>query len=441
MANNKNKQGAARDDGLISATDGSHISRFFDPRDSERISGSDYSDILAEADTGDPAVYVHLPFCASRCLSCDHITTVTHDYRVIDDYLDHLETEFELAAERIGERRRLAQLYLGGGTPNYLSDPQLLRLADMLEKHFDIDSGTDTTIEVSPKRSSAAQLQLLRGLGFRTIKFEVRDLDADVQRALGRSDSLPVLEDVFANARDAGFEKISMDLVYGLPSQSVGSIGRTIESVVGLKPDRLTCYSYARQPETFLHQRAIASPSLPSLADRLIMFNTIVDAMDEAGFVWVGLDSFVRVDDDLAIAQDSMQLFHNWMGYNCHGSASLLGFGASAISETSGACVQNHAGIEDWAAAIDRGELPVRAGVKLSERGQKRRSVVSALLSNMQASEQAVSDSEGPSLQELQDQGYLKREQDKLMVTPEGRYMLHHVCGNSALDMRWSSDW
>lgn len=441
MANKNNSAGAARDDGLITASNGSHISRLFDPSDSERIGWSDYAEILSRAEPGDPAVYVHLPFCASRCLSCDHITTVTHDYRVIDDYLDHLETEFELVAEQLGGRLRLAQLYLGGGTPNYLSDPQLLRLADLLDRHFVIDSQTDTTIEISPKRSSAAQLQLLRGLGFRSLKLEVRDLDADVQRALGRSDSLPVLEDVFGNARDAGFETISMDLVYGLPTQSVGSIGTTIEHIVSLAPDRLTCYSYSRLPESFGHQRAIHSPSMPSLADKLIMFNSIVDAMDEAGFVWVGVDSFVRTDDELAIAQDSMQLYHNWMGYNLHGSADLLGFGASAISETSGTCVQNHADIDAWSAAIDRGEFPVRAGVKLSERGQKRRSAVSGLLSNMRVSEQMVAEPGELPLQELQDQGYLKREQDNILVTPEGRYMLHHFCGNSALDMAWSNGW
>lgn len=441
MANRNNSAGNARDDSLISASDGSHISRLFDTSDSDRIGWLDYAEILGSASTLDPAVYVHLPFCASRCLSCDHVTTVTHDYRAIDDYLDYLEVEFELVAERVGGPLSLAQLYLGGGTPNYLSDPQLLRLADLLEKHFVIEAGTDTSIEVSPRRSSAAQLQLLRGLGFRSIKFEVRDLDADVQQALGRSDSMSVLEDAFGNARDAGFETISMDLVYGLPTQSAGSIARTVSNIVDLEPNRVSCYSYQRQAEVFGHQRAIRSRSLPSLADRLIMFNSIVDAMDDAGYVWVGLDSFVQPQDELAISQDSMRLSRNWMGYNSHGNPSVLGFGASAISETAGACVQNHMDIEAWSAAIGRGELPVKAGVKLSERGQQRRNVVTSLLSNMQASEQLVHDPEEPSWRELQDQGYLKRERDKLVVTQEGRYMLHHACGNSALDMRWSSGW
>ena len=412
-----------------------------------RIDGSTYADILsgpAPNESGPPAVYVHLPFCQSRCLSCDHITTVTHDSTEIDRYLDDLERELALVTGHIGQGQTLSQLYIGGGTPNYLNDPQLLRLADLLEQSFRIDDATDTTIEINPRRSSASQLQLLRGLGFRSIKLEVRDLDPGVQKALGKSNSFAVLEDVFRNARDVGFETIGMDLVYGLPTQSLQSIRTTLAGIVELGPDRLNCYAYARQPEMFRHQHAIDSPSLPSLADRLIMFNSIVDAMEQAGYVWVGLDSFSRQDDALVSAQQERRLAHNWMGYNAHGSNTLLGFGASSISEVGGACVQNHRDINDWHSAIERDELPVRAGVQLSERGMQHRQAVNGLLTNMEL-EGALEPGEGEesikALQTLHDQGYLQRSDGGISITPEGRYLLHHVAGNSALDLNWSNGW
>ncbi len=432
---------------LIGASEGSHLPRLLDPQVGSRIDGSTYADILAgpaAREGGPPAVYVHLPFCQSRCLSCDHITTVTHDSAVIDRYLDSLEQELALVTERIGEGTTLSQLYIGGGTPNYLNDPQLLRLADLLEQSFKIDDSTDTTMEINPQRSSASQLQMLRGLGFRSIKLEVRDVDPAVQKALGKSNSLAVLEDVFRNARDAGFDTVAMDLLYGLPSQSLQSIKHTLKGIVELEPDRLNCYAYARQPEMFRHQRAIDSPSLPSLADRLIMFNSIVDAMDEGGYTWVGLDSFARQDDALVAAQQERRLAHNWMGYNAHGSTTLLGFGASAISEVGGACLQNFEAIGEWTDAIERDELPVRAGVQLSERGMQHRQAVNGLLTNMEL-EGALEPGEGEdsirALETLHDQGYLERSDGGISITPEGRYLLHHVAGNSALDLNWSNGW
>ncbi len=432
---------------LIGASEGSHIPRLLDPQVGERINGDTYAGILSNPDAlsgNKPAVYVHLPFCQSRCLSCDHITTVTHDGTVIDHYLDDLEHELEMVAERVGSGLDLAQLYIGGGTPNYLSDPQLLRLADMLEQHFRFADTTDTTIEISPRRSSAAQLQMLRGVGFRALKLEVRDLDPEVQKALAKSNSMPVLEDVFHNARDVGFETISMDLLYGLPTQTMASIRDTVQGILELEPDRLNCYAYARQPEMFRHQRAIQSPSLPSLADRLIMFNSIVDTMEDAGYTWVGLDSFAREGDALVVAQEEKRLAHNWMGYNTHGSQTLLGFGASAISEVAGACVQNHHGIDAWSESLQQDSFPVRAGVQLSERGMQHRRAVNGLLSNMHLDggfEPGEGEESVQALETLREQGYLQVDDSRVSVTPEGRYLLHHLAGNSALDLKWSNGW
>lgn len=430
---------------LISGTEGSHIAPVLAAHSGQQINAQEYSKVLSQADLiGDDgvAVYVHLPFCPSRCLSCDHVTMVSHDPGAIDEYLDHLEQEFELVTRDLSHRRKAVQLHLGGGTPNYLSDPQLLRLMSIVEQHFEIDENTEASIEVAPKRTSQSQLQLLRGLGFTSIKFEVRDLDVGVQTSIGRSDSQRILEDAFANAREAGFTTLSMDLVYGLPTQTVQTILATVADVLSLAPDRLTCSAFTPRPDVFPHQRAIEAPRLPSLADRLIMFNAVVEAMEDSDYVWVGLDSFVKQDDGLAEAQESQCLHHNWMGYNTHGSKNLLSFGVSAVSEVGGACVQNHLDIDAWSECLERGELPVRAGVLLEDVGRKQREAVNALLCNMEVTDvdQAMSaEVDQRDVESLEAQGILRREHNRITVTEEGRYMLHHLCNHATRNKRWVS--
>ncbi|MDP5069418.1 MAG: radical SAM protein, partial [Congregibacter sp.] len=173
------------------------------------------------------SMYVHLPFCPSRCLTCDHQTSVSHDQKQIDRYLDALELEVQLITDHLGKGRHLQQLHLGGGTPNYLSEVQLVRLLDMLDSHFTINAQTESSLDANAQRASLSQLTLLHGLGFRTLNLELRDLDPTVQRALGRHQSLPVVRDVFENARHVGFDTVSTDLVYGLPMQTSASVQQT----------------------------------------------------------------------------------------------------------------------------------------------------------------------------------------------------------------------
>ncbi|MEE4661422.1 MAG: radical SAM protein, partial [Halieaceae bacterium] len=430
---------------LITGSEGGHLSRLFNSVSGERIDARGYQSLLAnmESHNGDLAVYVHLPFCASRCLSCDHVTNVTHDAREIDHYLDDLELELERVTGHFDSRKRLSQLHLGGGTPNYLSDRQLLRLMNMLESRFILDADTDALIEASAKRTSWSQLQMLKGMGFNSIKLQVRDLDPMVQKAVGRSDSHAVMADVFANARDVGIKTVGMDLVYGLPQQSQDSINRSIDEILGLGPERLSCYAYTRKTGEFMHQRAIDAPSMPSLADQLIMFNNVVNRMEAAGYVWIGLDTFVKRDDPLATAQREGRLYHNWMGYNALGNSGVLGFGASAISEIGGACVQNFSAVEDYAAALDAGRLPVRGGVRLDVAGQRRREVLNALLCNLEVDdvEQVLPKEAAEQLHTLQEQGVLRIEGARAYVTPQGRYLLHQVCGHNEPDKRWASGW
>jgi oxygen-independent coproporphyrinogen-3 oxidase len=409
-----------------------------------------YQSALDEAGRGNLlahgiSIYLHLPFCPSRCLSCDHHSTVSHDRRDIDRYLDALEAEIELVTRRIGTARPLLQLHLGGGTPNYLTDPQLVRLMAMVERHFRILPETETSLEANPKRTSMGQLELLRGLGFKRIHFEIRDLDPDVQRALGRTHGPALLEDVFANARRAGFETLSMDLVYGLPGQSLDTIAASLEQVLQLAPDRIACFAFSRRADIFAHQRALDTASLPSLADKMVMINSVADYLRANGYVWIGLDCVARDRDSFTLAQAEQRLHRNWIGYTLHDNTDLIGFGTHAVSELGDLCVQNYPLIPDWAHSIQGGQLPIGGGVRMSHGDRERRRALNDLMCNLTLRDYAAlrmrQGDALSALEELELQGIVDVRPDRVSVTPEGRFMLHQMWGDASPLYRWGGAW
>ena len=434
---------APSEDFLASSNgDDDQLPRLFGSVHEPGLTAGEYADVLSSwSDTGNRriAIHIRLPFCPSRCLSCDHHTTVTHNGDAIDDYLDCLEREIAMVTDRIGRHLPLSQLHLGGGTPNYLSDTQLSRLMDIVDTHFGVSSETETSLEASPKRCSPSQLALLKGLGFRIINFQVRDIDSTVQRAIGRSHSFPMLQDVFGSARGEGFETIGMDLVYGLPNQTLGTIQETVGRVVELAPERIVCHAFSRRPDIFKHQRAIDPSSLPSLADKVAMFNSACETMLENDYDWVGLDCFAHRDDPLAVARLDGRLHRNWVGYTSQHAGGLFGFGADAISQIGTANVQNEVQLDDWRQAIQSGRLPLQSGTLVSEAEQRRRQAMNDLICNLELSDYRdllETDGDTNTLAELARDGLVQVTSEKIEVTEYGRFALHQLWGDASPHFR-----
>lgn len=408
------------------------------------ISSAQYAGILGNiprAELSRIAVHVRIPFCPSRCLSCDHHTTVTHNTDVIDRYLGDLEREIDMVTDCIGRNIPLSQLHLGGGTPNYLSDTQLVRLMAIIDQHFKIDRHTEASLEASPKRCSPSQLALLSGLGFSTLYLQIRDLDDEVQLAIGRAHSLPMLSDVVDGARQEGFSTIGMDVVYGLPYQSVGSIRRTLDQMLALQPERISCQAFSRRPEVFRHQRAIEASSLPSLGDKVAMFSTACDAMLDAGYEWVGLDCFASPKDPLTSARAEGRLYRNWIGYTASGDYNLFGFGADAVSQLSEADVQNVVSLEEWHQALAAGELPVQCGVSISEHERRRRKALNRLMCNLELSDyhdllDAEANDGQHTLSSLERGGLVRVMPEKVEITDYGRFALHQMFSDASPHFR-----
>lgn len=392
---------------------------------------------LLGSDVRGLAVYVHLPFCVSRCLTCDRITTTNSGTDTIDSYLALLNTEMQQVTRRIGTGRPVSQLHIGGGTPNSLSHAQLARVTDIVERHFTLPADASVSIDADPRRCTLTQLELLRGLGYSDIRFELRELTPSTDYNLGRACASELLADVVKNARDVGFERVHVDLVYGLPNQDAAALRTAVEALAAIGPDRVLCHPFTRREQDFPHQQLISIDSMPSLADKMTMFATIADAVQAAGYVWIGINGFVRPDDELVKAQTDGELFRGWLGYCKSSSPWLMGFGLGAMTELPGIVAQNTTVFDDWMARLMVGQAPDRTGVELSNDAASERDVFMRLGASLRVRIDEPEAADSRIFSALASDGLLETDGDTLKVTTTGRYVLNQYWQDSSLYQRW----
>lgn len=415
------------------------------------VDGPEYARWLtAAAATRQPlAMYVHLPFCAAQCLYCGCNAAVTHRRDVIDAYLARLAREADRVAAALGPGQRVTRLHWGGGTPNHLDDEQLERAWAIVADRFDLVPDAELSLEADPRLATAAQLRTLAQLGFRRVSYGVQDLDRDVQLAIGRRQPEPAVRMAVDAARDAGFTGVHVDLIYGLPLQTVDGFTRTAETVLALAPDRVACFGYAHVPWMRPHQRRIDAAALPDGADRLALFAAAASVFTGAGYVWAGMDHFAAPGDPLARAAASGTLQRDFMGYTAGrdgavggGPAHLVGLGLSAIGELGaiegaphGAYVQHAARLGDWQRLVDGGTLPATRGHVRTADEHRRAAVIQALLCRLEvrAADADALLAEGPSdaragFARVVADGLVARRGATWQVTPLGRLFVRSVC-------------
>lgn len=376
------------------------------------------------------ALYMHLPFCVSRCLYCGCNATVTTREEVVEQYLRRLRRELHMLRDAIGARPRISAMHWGGGTPNFLTDRQFDALVAQLDEVVQIDRDTECSIEADPRLVTRAQLRALARLGFQRISYGVQDLDPVVQEAIGRVQPESLVRDAVIMAREEGFSGLNVDLIYGLPHQTPDRFARTLEGVVALGPDRIACFGYAHVPWMRAHQRRIETMALPVSFERLALFRQAVARFVDAGYAWIGLDHFARPDDPLAEAAANGTLRRDFMGYTTRVGSSLLGVGVSSISEVHGWHVQNTAHLGEWQRAIDGGALPVHRGHICSPDDTQRSTAIAHLLCNA-ALPYALIPGDRAQLRArwhpFIDDGLVVAEADQFRVTTLGRFFLRNL--------------
>ncbi|MEX1186832.1 MAG: oxygen-independent coproporphyrinogen III oxidase [Gemmatimonadaceae bacterium] len=351
----------------------------------EGVGTDDYVERLAAADQlGDAplSLYMHLPFCEQRCLFCGCHVIITKHRDVAEPYLELVKREVELLAERLPNRRRFAQLHLGGGTPTYFSPAQLTDLLGHTLQHFRPAPGAELALEADPRVTTTEHIDALADLGFNRISFGVQDLTPEVQEAINRVQPLEQTAALVGHARRRGFRGINVDLIYGLPLQTPESFERTVDSVIALGVDRAAVYSFAFVPWVRGHQKKIEEDQLPDARTKVALFAMARERFLRAGYEPIGMDHFARPDDELALAKHDGRLRRNFQGYAVIPGDDVLGIGISAIGDVRGAYVQNEKKLSTYEERIRAGRLPVMRGVARSADDEVRRAVIHELMCN-----------------------------------------------------------
>ena len=407
--------------------------------------GEDQLRAAAAASNGDPiprrlSLYVHVPFCMSPCFYCGCNRIITRDLARGETYLVRLYREIALAAELFDRDREVIQLHLGGGTPNFLSPPQLRELVDTLRSHFRFsDSPTrDLSIELDPRFTNPADIAELAKIGFNRASFGVQDFDPEVQKAVNRIQSVEETRAVVDACRASGFRSVNIDLIYGLPKQTPEGFGKTLDTVLEMRPDRLAVYSYAHLPNLFKPQKQINAEDLPDPATKLSLLQLAIEKLTAAGYVFIGMDHFALPDDDLAQAQERGSLHRNFMGYTTHADSDLLGLGVSAISHIGDSFSQNPRDLPSWQIALDEGRLPVFRGMRLEEDDVLRAELIQSLMCQGVIPVAALERRYGidfaayfaealDQLQPLVADGLVRIEPDRIAATTQGRLLLRNI--------------
>jgi oxygen-independent coproporphyrinogen-3 oxidase len=347
------------------------------------FTAEEYGHRLAQADAS-PAplsVYTHIPFCAERCNFCAcHVIASPLGARVTEPYLAHLFREIELVAAALPHRRTVAQYHWGGGTPTYLSVAEIHALLDQFERYFTFAPGAEIAIEVDPRVTTAEQLRALRSRGFNRLSLGVQDLNPDTQEAIGRVQPVPVTAAAVEEAQRLGFRGINIDLIYGLPHQTLASFRETLDSVIALSPDRLAIYSFAFLPWLKGNQKRLGEEVLPVGDAKIALLLLARERLLAAGYRAIGMDHFAKPDDELCVALEQGRLTRNFMGYSVQDAPDMIGLGVSAIGQVSGAYVQNHKKLSDYYADLEAGRLPVERGYAMSKDDRLRADVIQSLM-------------------------------------------------------------
>ena len=387
------------------------------------------------------SLYVHIPFCDTVCFYCACNKVVTKDHSKAGAYLDHLYREIAMQAVLFDRDRMVEQLHWGGGTPTFLADDEIRELMEVARQNFSLrtDDKGEYSIEIDPRSVDYNKLSVLREVGFNRVSLGVQDVNPRVQKAVNRIQGIEVTREVTDSVRELGFKSINMDLMYGLPYQTVESFDKTLQAVIEINPDRLAVYNYAHLPTRFKPQRRISEADLPTADEKLDILQHTIDHLTGAGYVYIGMDHFAKPEDELARAQGMGGLHRNFQGYSTHADCDLIGLGVSSISKVCDNYSQSVRELDKYYERIDAGKLPLERGIELEADDLLRREIIDQLMCHFVLDIKALEKKwkfsfalhfslEMPELLEMQKDGLLTLDEKLIKVLPAGRLLVRNIC-------------
>jgi len=349
------------------------------------INADVYSKTLKDVAQSDAplSLYIHIPFCNTVCYYCGCSKIVTKKYERAQPYLELLIKEIDMVADAMGDTKRpVTQLHFGGGTPTFLNDNQMRQLTDHLHKrfHFVPDEQGEYGIEMDPRECSEHTVQVLRECGFNRMSMGVQDFDPIVQKAVNRIQSKEETLRVLNDARAHGFKSMNIDLMYGLPHQTVETFSKTLDTIIEFSPDRIALFNYAHLPKMFMPQRRIDEAAIPTPQTKLDILEYSINKLLDAGYLFIGMDHFAKPEDEMAIAQANGKLYRNFQGYSTHADCDLIGLGLTSIGYVGGNFFQNAKEMDDYEADIQGNHFSVFRGYQLTAEDHLRRHVIMRLM-------------------------------------------------------------
>lgn len=410
------------------------------------VFASDYGSNQSEIDiilnnhksSADLSLYIHIPFCHSLCWFCGCTTVVTPNREHVRTYLQYLKKEIQRISQYVSRNREVVQLHWGGGTPTYLKPNEIEDLAMFLREKFTLSTEIEAGIEVDPRQLILEHLLILRASGFNRVSVGVQDFDTRVQKAVNRIQPEEKVYETIQWCRGLAFKSINIDLIYGLPLQTLASFERTIDEVIELSPDRIAVYNYAHVPWLKPHQKLIHHEDLPSTDTKLQILKMTIEKLRGAGYAYIGMDHFAKSTDELAIARRNKTLHRNFQGYSTKAGVDLYGFGMSAISHFGDVYVQNVKTLREYYEAIDNKGLATQRGHRMTEDDRIRNHVIMRLMCDGEVIKSEVEDQFNilfdeyfdeslDRLQEFISDGLATNTLTKISVTELGRLFLRNI--------------
>ncbi|MEW6508630.1 MAG: oxygen-independent coproporphyrinogen III oxidase [Bacteroidota bacterium] len=384
------------------------------------------------------SLYFHIPFCDTLCYFCGCNMIITRNRERIKEYINYVKNEIDLLRSYIIEGRQVVQLHWGGGTPTHLNPDEINDLKMYINNNFTFFVEAEQGCEIDPRGLTKEHLEALSNSGFNRISMGVQDFDENVQKAVNRIQPEDMTRQIVDWLRELKFQSINLDLIYGLPFQTVKSFSKTVDAIIDISPDRIAVFNYAHVPWLKKHMALINPEDLPVPEEKLQILKMTIEKLTSAGYLFIGMDHFAKPNDELAIALHDKKLYRNFQGYSTHAGADLLGFGITSISQIGKCYAQNTKKEIEYYNMLNENSLPIERGYYLSDDDILRRYVITKIMCDFELDFSDVEKkyniefekyfSSGlDSLKEFIEDNLVQIRDRKIIVTEMGRLLIRNI--------------
>ncbi|HVE56157.1 MAG TPA: oxygen-independent coproporphyrinogen III oxidase [Pyrinomonadaceae bacterium] len=390
------------------------------------------------SETGDISLYFHFPFCDTLCYFCGCNMMVTQKREHISEYNNYLKREIDRLVPHISKNRKVEQMHWGGGTPTYLTPDEIRDIGGYIKERFDFADDIEASVEIDPRGLTREHMVALRDVGFNRTSFGVQDFNLKVQEAVNRIQSEELTRQTVEWARELGFQSINLDLIYGLPFQTLETFAETVDKIIDISPDRIAVFNYAHVPWLKKHQVMIKEEDLPTSDERLQILKMTIEKLIGAGYEYIGMDHFAKPADELAVAQKNHTLYRNFQGYSTKAGCDVYAFGLSAISQFQNVYAQNLKRLPDYYKRVDENKPATNVGYRMTFDDHVRKETINQLMCHLEIDKRGIEAKFGidfeayfaadlPKLEVFLREGFLENSTDKIKVIGAGILVIRNI--------------